>query len=158
MLVTVGEADGSCAFEAKLLGPVHDHAVALLELDERVALDPEHMGLSLVAPVDDGIGLTVTAVVYTVDCEQPVVELLMLREYVPDTVGVAVGFCTVEVKPLGPDQDHVFALVELAANVTVPVTHIGLLLVAPVEVGVGFTVTIVVYFLAQPEPLFTVTV
>ena len=59
-------------------------------------------------------------------------------------VGVAVGFCKVDVKPSEPTHDHIVALVELADNVTVPPLHIGPLLVAPEEVGKGFTVTVVV--------------
>jgi hypothetical protein len=46
--------------EVKPDGPVHDHAVALLELAERVTVPPAHIGPLLVAPVDDGAGLIVT--------------------------------------------------------------------------------------------------
>jgi len=63
---------------------------------------------------------------------------------VPVVVGVAVGFCSEEVKPDGPFHVHEFALLELAANVTVPPMHIGLLFVAPLEAGIGFTVAVVV--------------
>ena len=70
--------------------------------------------------------------------------LLTVREYVPVTVGVAVGFCRLEVNPEGPLQLHAVALLELEESVTVPPTHIGPLLVAPVEDGTGLTVTVVV--------------
>ncbi len=73
----------------------------------------------------------------------------------PVAVGVAVGFCNDEVKPPGPLHDHVVASLEFAERVTVPPTHIGLVLVAPVEEGTGLTVTVVVYTVAgeQPEPV-----
>jgi hypothetical protein len=67
-----------------------------------------------------------------------------VREYVPVTVGVALGFCKVEVNPEGPLQLHAVALLELDESVTVPPTHIGPLLVAPVDDGIGLTVTVVV--------------
>jgi hypothetical protein len=63
---------------------------------------------------------------------------------VPVTVGVAVGFCKVEVYPEGPLQLHAVASLELDESVTVPPTHIGPLLVAPVDDGIGLTVTVVV--------------
>ena len=47
-------------------------------------------------------------------------------------------------KPDGPLQLQVVASLELEESVTVPPTHIGPLLVAPVEVGTGLTVTVVV--------------
>ena len=86
---------------------------------------------------------------------QPEPVLLTVNEYVPVAVGVAVGFCKEEEKPEGPDHDHAVASLELADNVTVPPTHIGPLLVAPVEDGTGLTVTVVVYTVAgvQPDPV-----
>ena len=76
---------------------------------------------------------------------QPVVVLFRVNEKVAVALGVAVGFCKEEVKPSGPNHDHAFALLELAETVTVPVTHIGPLLVAPVDDGKGLTVAVVVY-------------
>ena len=70
--------------------------------------------------------------------------LLTVSEYVPVTVGVAVGFCNADVKPLGPDHDHEVASLELALNVVVPPTHIGPLFVTPDDVGTGFTLTVVI--------------
>jgi hypothetical protein len=67
-----------------------------------------------------------------------------VSEYVPVAVGVAVGFCTDEVKPSGPFHDHAVAAVELADSVAVPPTHIAPPLVAPVDDGTGLTVTVVV--------------
>jgi hypothetical protein len=98
----------------------------------------------LVAPVDDGTGLTVTVVVYTVAGLQPDPVLLSVSEYVPVAVGVAVGFCTDDVNPSGPFHDHAVAAVELAESVAVPPTHIAPPLVAPVDDGTGLTVTVVV--------------
>ncbi len=69
----------------------------------------------------------------------------------PVTVGVAVGFCNEDVNPAGPLQLHAVAFVELAESVTVPVAHIGPLLVAPVEAGTVFTVAVTVAI--EPHPL-----
>ena len=68
-------------------------------------------------------------------------------------MGVAVGFWSDDVKPPGPVHDHEVALLEFAFRVTVPPEHIGLLFVAPVEDGVGLTVTVVVYIVAGLQPL-----
>ena len=91
-----------------------------------------------------GTGFTVTEVVYIVEGAQAEPVLLTINEYVPVAVGVAVGFCNDEVKPDGPDQDQAVALLEFAVNVTVLPIHIGPLLVAPLDVGTGFTVSVVV--------------
>jgi len=64
--VTTGEVAGFCAVELKPPGPVHNHPVALLELAFKIALPPMHIGLVFVGPVDKGIWLMVTVVVYTV--------------------------------------------------------------------------------------------
>ena len=61
-------------------GPLQFHAVALLELALSVADPPKHIGPSFVAPVDEGTGLTVTAVVYTVAGLQPLPVLLTVSE------------------------------------------------------------------------------
>ena len=63
MPVTVGDITGFCNIEEKLPGPVHDQLLALLELALNVIAEPGQTGLLFVAPVDDGTGLTVTAVV-----------------------------------------------------------------------------------------------
>jgi hypothetical protein len=62
---------------------------------------------------------------------------------VPVAVGVADGFCNVDVKPEGPLHDHDVAPVELADRLTVPPTQIGPSL-AGAAVGTLFTVTLVV--------------
>ena len=79
--------------------------------------------------------------------------LLTVSEYVVVTVGVFVGFCNEEVKPLDPVHDHAVAPVELAFNVVVPPLHIALP-VTPVDEGTGLTETVVVYTVegAQPTP------
>ena len=115
----------------------------MLELALNVAVPPKQIGLLLVAPVDDGTGLTVTVVVYTVEGEQPEPTLLTVSEYVVVIVGVAVGFCKLDVKPSEPCQFHAVVLLELAFNVAVPPTQITPLFVAPVEDGTGLTVTVV---------------
>ena len=68
-------------------------------------------------------------------------------------VGVITGLCTAEVEPSDPVHDHAVALLELSYKFTVPPLHIGPLFVAPVEVGIAFTVTVVVYTVdgLQPE-------
>ena len=84
---------------------------------------------------------------------QPAPVLLTTSEYTPVTVGVRVGDCTEEVYPPGPVHDHAVALLELSFSATLPPAHIGLVLVAPVDVGAGFTVTEVVYTVAGLQPL-----
>jgi hypothetical protein len=59
------------------------------------------------------------------------------------TVGVAVGFCRLDVKPSDPIQFHAVVLLEFELNVTVPPIQIAPLLVAPVVDGTGLTVTVV---------------
>ena len=88
VVVVVGTITGVCNVELEPSEPVHDHAVALLELSLSVTELPLHTGLLFVTPVEDGTGLTVTTVVYTVDWLQPVALLLNVNEYV---VAVAVG-------------------------------------------------------------------
>ena len=76
------------------------------------------------------------------------------------TVGVAVGFCTVDDDKFAPLQLYAETLTEgVAVRVTVPPAHIGPLLLT-VTVGIAFTITVVVYTVAglQPDapPLLTV--
>ena len=71
----------------------------------------------------------------------------------PTTVGVNIGFCAAELDPSDPAHDHVMALLELALNPTVPPRHNGLVFPGPVDVGAGFTVTVVVYIVAGWQPL-----
>ena len=68
-------------------------------------------------------------------------------------VGVITGFCAAEVEPSEPVHDQAVALLELSFNVTEPPLQIGPLLVAPVEVGTVFTVTVVVYTVDGLQPL-----
>ena len=107
-----------------------------------------HIGPLFVAPVDDGIGFTVTTVVYTVPGSHPTPALLTVSEYVAVAVGVATGFCPFDVKPSEPTHDHIVASVECELSVTEPPLHEGLLFVAPVDDGIALTVTTVVA--AQP--------
>ena len=60
-------------------------------------------------------------------------------------VGVAVGNCTVADDRLGPTQfQPVVAAFVCGFRLTVPPTHIGPLLVTPVDDGIGLTDTVVV--------------
>jgi hypothetical protein len=61
--VAEGVAVGFWSVEVKPAGPLHDHAVASLELAVSVTLPPTHIGPLFVAPVEEGAGLTVTEVV-----------------------------------------------------------------------------------------------
>ena len=143
-MVTVGVAVGFCKVEVKPSVPDQLHAVALLELELRVTVPPKQTVPLFVAPLDDGTGLTVTDVVYTVAGVQPLPTLLTVSEYVVVAVGLITGFCALDVVPLEPVHDHAVALLELALSVTVPPLQIGPLFVAPVEDGTRFTVTTVV--------------
>ncbi len=75
----------------------------------------------------------------------------------PVTVGVAVGFCSEELKPAGPVHTQVVALLEFECNVTVPPIHIGAVLVAPVDEGDGVTLAVVVFVALQPLTEYVVT-
>ena len=78
--MAVGLITGLCAAEVDPSDPVHDHAVALLELSFNVTVPPLHIGPLFVAPVDVGTVFTVTVVVYTVDGLQPLPVLLSVSE------------------------------------------------------------------------------
>jgi hypothetical protein len=68
------------------------------------------------------------------------------------TVGVAVGLAAVDEDRLGPLHAYVFALPPgLAVSTTVPPLHIGPLCVGA-AVGVGLTVTVVVYMVEGTQP------
>lgn len=73
------------------------------------------------------MGFTLTIVVYVAEEVQPEadVPLVTVSEYVLVTVGVAVGFCTVDEDRFGPLHAYVLVLPPgLASSVTVPPTHI----------------------------------
>ena len=57
-----------------------------------------------------------------------------------------------EVEASDPTHNHAVALLELAVSVAVPVAHIGPLLVAPVDDGVVFTDTVVIYGMPGLQP------
>ena len=116
----------------------------MLEFALKVTVPPLQIVPLFVAPVEDGTGLTVTVVVYTVAGAQPLPTLLTVSEYVVVAVGLNTGFCNAEVVPLEPVQLHAVALLEFALKVAVPPTQIAPLFVAPLEVGTGLTVTVVV--------------
>ena len=63
VVVTVGTSVGFCKVDVKPSDPTHDHAVALVELENNEAVNPLHIAPSLVAPVENGTGLTETVVV-----------------------------------------------------------------------------------------------
>ena len=63
VVVTVGVFDGLCKEEVNPFEPIHNQAVALLELACKVAVPPLHIGPLFVSPVEDGVGFTETIVV-----------------------------------------------------------------------------------------------
>ena len=130
--------------------------MAPVELSCSVMLLPLQEGPLLVAPVDDGIAFTVTVVAYMVALTQPSI-LLTVSEYVVVAVGVTTGLCIADVEPSDPCHDHPVALVEWSDRVTEVPLQTGLLLVAPVDDGTAFTVTIVVYAAALMQPSLLVT-
>lgn len=145
VVVTVGVAVGFCAVELKPPAAVHDHEVAPVEFAFKVAVPPAQI-VPLFVGAAVGTELTVTAVVYTVPGLHPGLPLpsVTVKEYVVVTVGVAVGFCKVELKLPGPVHDQVAAPVEFAFKVTVPPAHTVPLFVGAAT-GTAFTVTTVVY-------------
>lgn len=78
--MAAGVITGFCNDEVNPPGPVHDHDVALLEFAFNVTVPPMQTGPLLVAPVDEGIGLTTTVVVYADDEPQPLPGLLTVSE------------------------------------------------------------------------------
>jgi hypothetical protein len=87
---------------------------AVPEADEvKFNAEPEHTGLLVDAVGEDGAELTVTSVVVLVLPQ----ELLIVTVYVPLATVVApliVGFCELEVNPLGPVHEYVNGVLPLA--------------------------------------------
>jgi hypothetical protein len=107
----------------------------------------------LVTPVVAGTGFTDTVVIKLTGVVQPLPVPAMVSVYTVVAVGVAVVFCVVVVDRLAPA--HVQLVVELLVlppRFTVPPTHIGPSLVRPDVVGTSFTVTVVIYTVAFPQP------
>ncbi len=100
MVVAVGVIAGLDNVDVEPSDPTQDHAVVLLDIEFNVTVPPTHIGPLFVGPLDDGIGFTVTVVVYGVVGLQPA--LLTVSVYVLVTVGVAVGFCAVADDKLVP--------------------------------------------------------
>ena len=119
--------------------------VELFVFAVRLTVPPTHIGALVVIPVDDGTGFTDTVVVYVLVPVHPPPVPVTVSEYVLVTLGVAVGFAIVVEERLGPlhaqlvTEGFVFAY-----RFTVPPAHIVPLLVRPLEVGIGFTDTVVV--------------
>jgi hypothetical protein len=89
--VIVGVAVGFCSEDVNPEGPLHDHAVASLELAVNVTVPPTQIGPLFVTPVDDGIGLTVaTDIADDVQPEAFITEydILAVPVATPDTVPV----------------------------------------------------------------------
>ena len=161
MLVTVGVAVGFCAVVELRLLPLHTNEVAPpAEFAVKLTVPPLQIGPSLDGAAV-GVGLTVTVVVYTVTGAQPdALMLLTVSEYVLVTVGVAVGFCAVvELRLLPLHTNDVAPPAGLAVRLTVPPLQIGPSFEGA-AVGVGLTVTVVVYTVtgAQPDALILLTV
>jgi xanthosine utilization system XapX-like protein len=113
---------------------------------------PEQIGPSFVG-VAVGAGFTVTDVVYTTAEEQPVNVLLSVTEYVAEVTGETDGFSSDEVNPAGPAQLHWFALVLFALIVVCSPAQMMPSVVAPVDTGIGFTVTTVVKTVVELQPV-----
>ena len=93
---------GFCTFEVKPFGPVHEYVAPATVVAVSEIVPPSQYGPPLFAVGVLGIGLTVTVVVPAFDVHPFTVAV---TEYVPLAAVVApemVGFCTFEVKPLGP--------------------------------------------------------
>jgi hypothetical protein len=79
-VVEEGVAIGFCRLEVNPSDPDQDQLVASLELALNLTVSPLQIGPLLIIPEEDGIGLTVTMVIYTVAGEQPLPILLTVRE------------------------------------------------------------------------------
>ena len=139
----------------KPFGPVHAYEPPGIEVAIRSKLLPEHTGLLLLAEEEGGVGFTITEVVPSDTLGQP--DTVTRTLYTPAIAKVAfgiVGFCKVEVKPLGPVHAYVPPATAAAKRFIWLPVHTGLLLVAVGALGVRFTVTgVVAGKLLQPATL-----
>src|SRR5213592_1426024 len=93
---------GFCCAEVKPFGPVHAYVALATVGVKSWMVAPSQYGPPLVAVGVAGVGLTTTFVVPAAE-GQPLT--VMVTEYVPASAVVAlarVGFCSAEVKPVGP--------------------------------------------------------
>jgi hypothetical protein len=98
------ERVGFCSAEVKPVGPVQAYVAPATVGVEREIVAPAQYGPPFDAVGVVGIGLTTTLVVPAAEV-QPLT--VMVTEYVPASAVVAlarVGFCSAEVKPVGPVQ------------------------------------------------------
>ena len=79
-MVVEGVTSGLAEVEVNPSEPVQTQEVAAVEFEYSVAAVPAHTRPLLVAPVEDGSGLTVTVVVYTVVGLQPYPMLVSVSE------------------------------------------------------------------------------
>jgi len=135
---------GFCEDEVNPFGPVHEYIAPTMLDAERFSVDPVHTGLLLEAVGAEGMGFTVTLVVPA----GPVHPLTVaVTEYVPasaeDATGI-VGFCVVEVNPLGPVHEYVAPEIVPAVRLIGEPRHTGLLLPVTGADGVVTAATVTV--------------
>lgn len=126
--VVIPPITGFCIAALKPLGPVQLHELALRALAVSVSVPPSQTGFGVtVAETDVGIVRTVTEAVVT-GADDPHA-LPAVNVYKPEPAVAIVeikGFCSVDVKPLGPAQFHVIAPLAFPFNVSVPPAQSGL--------------------------------
>jgi hypothetical protein len=149
--------EGFCTDEVNPLGPLQEYEAPTIALADRLRVLPAQIGELLDAVGAAGIALTVTATIPAL----PVHPLTVAETaYVPDSAGLApgmLGFCRLEVNPLGPLQEYVAPAIVLAVKLSVLPSQIGLLLAAVGAAGVAFTTTVTVAGVLA-HPLLAITV
>src|SRR4029078_1775750 len=135
---------GFCSAEVKPFGPVHEYVAPLTVGVESEMGAPSQYGPPVEAGGVAGIALTTTFVVPAAEV-QPLT--VTVTEYVPASAVVAfarVGFCSVEVKPLGPVHAYVAPLpVGVESEIVAPAQY-GPPLLAVGVAGMALTTAFVV--------------
>ena len=147
---------GFCNAEVKPFGPVHAYVAP-----ETVGVVSEIVLPGQYGPPFDAVGVAGSA--FTTTLVVPAAEVQPLTVtvtlYVPASAVVAllrVGFCSAEVKPLGPVHEYVAPETVGVDSEIVPPTQYGPLFDAVGVDGMAFTTTLVVPA-AEVQPTVTVT-
>lgn len=135
--------DGFCDADENPFGPVHEYVAPDTAGVDKLIAEPLQTGELLDATGVAGIGFTTTLVVPCEE-EQPATETLIV--YIPELAGTAfamIGFCNVELNPLGPVQLYDPPATEGVVRLIGPFSHTGELLLAVGVAGIGMITTLV---------------